>query len=88
MAQITPLDSFKLPLGGQDIDLQQIDYEGGGMSLLRIRIREGSRFTVFDVDPLTVQRWAETMTRWAEQQAATGPSGSGQPAADGLSDDA
>jgi hypothetical protein len=88
MAQITRLDSFKVPLGGQDIELQQIDYEGGGMSLLRIRIRERSRFTVFDIDPLTAQHWAEAMTRWAGQQAATGDPGSAQPAADSSSGDA
>jgi hypothetical protein len=72
MAQITRLDGFKVPLGGQEIELQQIDYDGGGMSLLRIRIREGSRFTVFDIDPSTAQHWAEAMTRWSAQQAQTG----------------
>jgi hypothetical protein len=72
MAQITQLDSFKVPLGGQQIELQQIDYAGGGMSLLRIRIREGSRFTVFDIDPQTARHWAESMIRWTETQAAAG----------------
>lgn len=72
MTQITRLESFSVPLGGQDIELQQVDHEAGGMSMLRIRIRERSRFTVFDVDPLTAQHWGQAMTRWAGLQPATG----------------
>jgi hypothetical protein len=86
MAQITRLDGFKVPLGGQEIELQQIDYDGGGMSLLRIRIREGSRFTVFDIDPSTARHWAETMTRWAAGRAGT--DGPALPAVDGSAGDA
>lgn len=70
MAQITDLDKFKIPLGGQDVELQQIDHAEGGMSLLRIRIREAKRFTIFDVDPVTAKKWGETMIMWAEAQTA------------------
>jgi hypothetical protein len=84
MAQITRLDSFTVPLGGQGIELQQLDHEGGGMSMLRIRIRERSRFTVFDIDPLTAQHWGEAMTRWAGLQSTAGA----PPAADGSAGDA
>jgi hypothetical protein len=66
MAQISELEKFKLPLGGQEIELQQIDYAEGGMSLLRIRIREGKRFTIFDVDPMTVGHLCDAMRRWAD----------------------
>ncbi|MCK7577050.1 MAG: hypothetical protein MZV65_15275 [Chromatiales bacterium] len=51
MTRLTPLAKLRAPLGAQEIELQQIDFDGGGMSLLRTRIREGSRFTVFDIDP-------------------------------------
>lgn len=68
MTTVTPLDKLRVPLGGQDIELQQIDFEAGGMSLLRIRIREKSRFTIFDVDPLTARAWALAMARWADAQ--------------------
>ena len=34
------------------------------MSLLRTRIREGSRFTVFDIDPLTARQWGEALLAW------------------------
>ena len=74
MPLITPLDKFKAPIGGQEIDLQQIDHVEGGMSLLRIRIREGKRFTIFDIDPVTASQWADTMQRWAmSQQTLTSP---------------
>jgi len=79
MAQITPLESFRVPIGGQEVQLQQVDHEAGGMSMLRIRIRERSRFTVFDIDPLTARHWGLAMTRWAGMQAATG--GGARPAA-------
>ena len=48
MTRVTPLDKLRVPLGGQEIELQQIDFEAGGMSLLRTRIREKSRGTRAD----------------------------------------
>ena len=68
MAQISELSKFKVPLGNQEIELQQIDHIEGGMSLLRIRIREGKRFTIFDIDPATARLWADAMQRWADSQ--------------------
>jgi hypothetical protein len=65
---ITKLDSFVLPIGKQQIELQQIDYESGGMPLLRVRIREGSRFTVFDIDPQSAERWADVMRDWVAKE--------------------
>lgn len=68
MAQISGSIKFKVPLGSQEIELQQIDHVEGGMSLLRIRIREGKRFTIFDIDPATAQQWAVAMQNWADSQ--------------------
>ena len=68
MAELTELAKFQVPLGGQQIELQQIDHIEGGMSLLRIRIREGKRFTIFDIDPATAQQWAAVMQTWAATQ--------------------
>lgn len=70
MSHVTELSKFKVPLGGQDVELQQIDHAEGGMSLLRIRIREAKRFTIFDVDPETAKIWGETMISWAKAQSA------------------
>jgi hypothetical protein len=68
MAALTPLDSFTVPLGGQAIELQEVVHVEGGMALLRVRIREGKRFTVFDIDPETARRWGDAMTAWANRQ--------------------
>ena len=68
MTRVTPLEKLRVPMGGQEIELQQIDFEAGGMSLLRTRIREKSRFTVFDIDPHTAAAWGEALQRWARAQ--------------------
>ncbi len=68
MTTITPLASLTNPLGGQQIELQQLDYASGGMSLLRTRIREKSRFTVFEIDAQTARLWGEALLQWARAQ--------------------
>ncbi len=68
MDTVTPLEKLTVPIGGQVIELQQLDYEAGGMSLLRTRIREKSRFTVFDIDPISARQWGEALLRWAQTQ--------------------
>lgn len=67
--RVTGLTKLRAPIGGQEIELQQIDYLVGGISLLRVRIREGRRFTVFDIDSATAAEWAEAMLRWSRAQA-------------------
>jgi hypothetical protein len=67
---VTPLVKLRAPLGGQEIELQQIDYLVGGMSLLRIRIREGRRHTVFDIDAATAGAWAEAMLQWSRTRSS------------------
>ena len=68
MTRVTPLFRTRAPLGGEEIELQQIDFDAGGMSLLRTRIREKSRFTVFDIDPLTAEAWGRALLDWAGRQ--------------------
>ena len=68
MTRLTSLLKLRAPLGGQEIELQQIDFDAGGMSLLRTRIREHSRFTVFDIDPHTAAAWGAALLRWARAQ--------------------
>jgi len=74
--QITPLQRFTVPLGGQEIELQDVLHDAEGMKLLRIRIRERTRFTIFDIDPATARQWGTAMQRWADEQppADAGPS--------------
>lgn len=73
MTTITPLEKLICPLGGQVIELQQLDYDAGGMSLLRTRIRERSRFTVFEIDPQTALLWGQALLSWAQTQAPSAP---------------
>ncbi len=70
MPTLTSVTRFKVPLGGQDIELMEVLHDAGGMRFLRVRIREKSRFTIFDIDPVTAQRWGEVMRRWGEANAA------------------
>jgi hypothetical protein len=65
--KFTSLDKFRVPIGNQEIELQQIDYAAGGVPFLRLRIREHSRFTIFDIDPVTAERWGKQMQDWARQ---------------------
>jgi hypothetical protein len=68
MTRLTPLAKLHAPLGGQQIELQQIEFPGEGMPMLRTRIREGSRFTVFDIDPVTAAQWGEALLAWSREQ--------------------
>ena len=92
MTLLTPLAKLRVPLGGQDIELQEVDFDGGAgaptdlpptgepvpeadaqwravpMKLLRTRIREKSRFTIFDIDPLTAELWGQALLDWARAQ--------------------
>jgi hypothetical protein len=69
MPELTNVNRFTVPLGGQEIVLDELVHDAGGMKLLRVRIREKARFTIFDVDPLTAKAWGEAMVRWSEAQA-------------------
>ena len=63
------LDKFTCPFGGQEVELVQVDYESGGMPLLRVRIRErGARFTIFEIDAGTAERWGRAMLDWSHTQ--------------------
>lgn len=88
MTNITPIDKLTNPLGGQQIELQQLDYPSGGMSLLRTRIREKSRFTVFEIDPHTARRWGEALVRWASTQPLADAPAQHAPEADAPEGDA
>lgn len=67
MDTIRSLDKFTGPFGGQEIELQNADHEAGFASL-RLRIREGKRFTIFDIDAATAERWGRAMLEWAHAQ--------------------
>jgi hypothetical protein len=66
--KLTQLDKFTAPIWGQEIELQQVEYMAGGTPMLRLRIREKKRFTIFDIDAQTAARWGLTLLEWAKQQ--------------------
>ncbi len=68
MDPIAPLLQIQVPLGGQSLELHEIVHAAGAMPLLRVRIREGKRFTVLDIDPVSAQRWGAAMIAWARRQ--------------------
>ena len=67
--QVTPLVRFTAPLGREEIELHEVRHDAGGMKLLRVRIREQSRFTVIDIDPATAAEWGRAMQGWAAAQS-------------------
>jgi Family of unknown function (DUF6967) len=73
MPNLTSIARFSVPLGGQEIELQQMVHDAGGMPLLRIRIRERTRFTIFDIDPATARAWGAVMQGWGDAQQDPAP---------------
>lgn len=58
----------------REIVLQDVLYESG-MRLLRVRIREGTRFTILDIDGETAEAWADVMLGWSRDAESAPPSG-------------
>jgi hypothetical protein len=51
---------------GRRIRLDEMAYDSG-MRLLRLTIREGSRFTILEIDAETAANWGRRMTLWADE---------------------
>jgi hypothetical protein len=64
------LQSFDLPFG-QEVQLHEAEFDGD-VRLLRIRIKEKSRFTIIDLDPATARALGQAMSAWAGSQTAPG----------------
>jgi hypothetical protein len=60
---VSTLDAFAAPYG-RDVTLESVEHESG-LRMLRIRIREGRRFTIMDIDADTATRWSAVMCAWA-----------------------
>lgn len=68
MDNVKSIVKFRVPIGNQEIELQEFVFEAGGMPMLRTRIRERSRFTIFDIDPVTAAQWGKALCDWAAVQ--------------------
>jgi hypothetical protein len=71
MERIRKLYSLTVPLGGPGIELYEVEHVAGAMALLRVRIREGKRFTIFDIDPASARQWGEAMAAWGRDRIDT-----------------
>lgn len=67
---VTDIELIEAPYRRQVL-LQDVAYESG-MTLLRIRIREGTRFTILDIDAATARAWGERMLAWSDAQTSNG----------------
>jgi len=65
--ELLSLEKFSTPFGAE-VELLEVRFEGD-VNLLRVRIRQGSRFTDLELDPVTARRWADAMTAWAGEPA-------------------
>lgn len=63
---VTPLDELDAPYG-RKVKLEALDYNSG-LRLLRLRIREGNRFTVMELDEATTRRLIINMTNWVGKE--------------------
>lgn len=63
---ITDIEEIEAPWNKQ-ITVQTVAYEGG-MSLLRLRIKEGKRYTDLELDPETAGRLTKVIESWAGAQ--------------------
>ncbi len=63
---ITRLEQFQAPYG-REITLENVEYESG-MRILRMRIREGHRFTIIDLDPDSASQLGSALGDWARAE--------------------
>ena len=59
---ITDLETIEAPWN-KTVTLQEIAYEGG-MKMLRLRIKEGKRFTDLELDGVTLKRLNQSLAGW------------------------
>ena len=66
---VNDLGKFDLPYG-REVRMEEVVYEGG-MKLLRLRLREGNRHTVIELDPASAAEWAGVLGPWAKDNSAS-----------------
>lgn len=62
--ELTELASFDLPYS-RKAELRQVTFDGG-MTMLRLVLREGKRITQVDLDADSAQAIAQEMANWAK----------------------
>ena len=62
---VTDMEEFEAPWN-KNVTLQNVVYEGG-MTLIRLRIKEGSRFTDLELEPETAAAIGRALIAWAAE---------------------
>ena len=63
---VTDIEEFEAPWN-KNVTLQNVVYEGG-MTLIRLRIKEGSRFTDLELEPETAAAIGRALIAWAAEK--------------------
>ena len=63
---VTDMEEFEAPWN-KNVTLQNVVYEGG-MTLIRLRIKEGSRFTDLELEPETAAAIGRALIAWAAEK--------------------
>jgi len=59
----------------KEIQVQEVEYEGG-FKMIRLRIKEGRRFTDLELDPATAAGLGNTLKSWVDENVEQGEGGS------------
>ena len=62
---ITDIAELELPYGRR-ATLKNVEFEGG-MKMLRVTLREGRRFTIFDLDSDCAREFGNQLSNWADK---------------------
>ncbi len=60
---VSPLEVIQAPWN-KEVSLDEVVYEGG-FKMIRLRIKEGRRFTDLELDPETASRLSTVIGAWA-----------------------
>lgn len=63
-SQITEIDEIEAPWG-RNVRIQEVEFDGGAV-MLRIRIREGRRFTDLEMTRDVAARIGASLVSWSE----------------------
>jgi len=66
--EVNDLGTIDLPYG-REVRMEEIVYESG-MRLLRMRMREGKRHTIIDVDAESAAAWSKMLGDWSSVSSA------------------
>ncbi len=63
---VTPLADMALPWG-KELTVQDVVFEGG-LKVLRLRFREGRRFTIVDLDAASAEALSKQLAGWIQSK--------------------